>query len=138
MSMELHESGENYLKAILILQERYGYVRSVDVAEWLGVSKPSVSNAVRSLSAGGYLSIERKKKIRLTESGRKAAEKVYERHCFLTKGLIAVGVDPKVAEKDACKIEHDLSEESYERLKAYLESYISSVFRNTGLSEGIE
>ncbi len=121
-SMELHESGENYLKAILILQEKYGYVRSTDVAEWLGVSKPSVSNAIRSLIEGGYLRLERSKMIRLTEHGRKAAEKIYERHCFLTKGLISIGVDPKVAEKDACKIEHDLSEETFERLKSFLES----------------
>ena len=124
--MKLRESGENYLKAILILQERYGYVRSVDVAEWLGVSKPSVSNAIRSLRDGGYLWLERSKIIRLTEPGRKAAERVYERHCFLAKGLIAIGVDPKTAEKDACKIEHDMSEETYEKLKLYLESCADS------------
>lgn len=120
--MKLHESAENYLKTILILYNEHGYVRSTDVAEWLGVSKPSVSNAIRTLKAGGFIWLDKNKMIRLTELGSVIAERVYEKHCFLTKGLISIGVNPKVAEQDACKIEHDLSEESYEKLKIYLES----------------
>ena len=116
---KLHESAENYLKAILILYKKYGYVRSTDVAEWLGVSKPSVSNAVNSLRDGGFLWLDRHRMIQLTAPGREAAERVYERHCFLTDFLISIGVDPETAEKDACKIEHDLSNESYEKLKIY-------------------
>ena len=122
-SVKLHESAENYLKAILILNKKYGYARSVDVAEWLGVSKPSVSTAISSLRDGGFLWLDRHKRIQLTIPGREAAEKVYERHCFLTEFLIEIGVDPEIAEKDACKIEHDLSNESFEKLKKYRETH---------------
>ena len=116
-SVKLNESAENYLKAILVLYNKYGYVRSADVAEWLGVSRPSVSNAVNSLRNGGFILLDRHKMIRLTAMGREAAERVYDRHCVLTEFLISIGVAPETAEKDACKIEHDLSNESFERLK---------------------
>lgn len=118
-SMKLPKSAENYLKVILILYAKYGYVRSADVAEFLGVSRPSVCNAVSSLRERGYLCVGKHKMLQLTESGREIAQKVYERHCFLTEFLIAIGVDPETAEKDACKIEHDLSHESFEKLKIY-------------------
>ncbi len=134
--MKLHESGENYLKAILILNNKYGYVRSVDIAEWLGVSKPSVSNAIRSLGSGGYIWLDKNKMIRLTDAGKKAAENVYERYSFLTKALIAIGVDPKVAERDACKVEHDLSEESYDRLRSHLESIVADSEKKTACRLG--
>ena len=125
-SIKLHESGENYLKTILILNRKNGSVRSSDVAEWLGVSRPSVSNAVRYLRDGGYLRLDKHKKIHLTASGREIAEKVYERHCFLKNILISVGVYPETAEKDACKIEHDLSDESFEKLKKFKEFHDQS------------
>ena len=119
ISAKLNESAENYLKAILILYKQNGYVRSADIAEWLGVSRPSVSTAVTALRDGGYLWLDRHKKIHLTIPGTVAAERVYEKHCFLKEFLIEIGVDPEIAENDACKIEHDLSNESYEKLKKY-------------------
>ncbi len=125
-SIKLHESAENYLKAVLILYKKYGYVRSADIAEWLGVSRPSVSSAIRSLRDAGFLWFDRHKMIQLTVLGREAAERVYERHCFLTELLIAIGVDPEIAEKDACKIEHDLSNESFEKLKEYRKNMITT------------
>ena len=113
----LHASGEDYLEAILILHMKKGTVRSVDVARHLGVSKPSVCHAVSTLKAGGFLTMDEDFSLHLTDIGREVAEKIYERHCFFTEQLIAAGVDPKVAEADACRIEHIISAESFERLK---------------------
>ena len=110
--MRLHRSGEDYLEAILILQQKNGYVRSQAVADQLNVTKPSVSNTARLLKEGGFLTMDEKKLIHLTELGREVAETIYERHCMLTDGLIMLGVDPEVAEQDACRIEHDLSRQS--------------------------
>ena len=112
----LHASGEDYLEAILILHMKKGTVRSVDVARHLGVSKPSVCHAVALLKDGGFLTMDEDFS-RLTDVGREVAESIYERHCFFTEKLIAAGVDPKVAEADACRIEHIISAESFERLK---------------------
>lgn len=119
--MRLHRSGEDYLEAILILEQKRGYVRSSDVAEQMNVTKPSVTNATRLLKEGGFLTMGEEKQIHLTELGREVAESIYERHCILTEGLIYLGVDPVTAELDACRIEHDLSRESFEKLKACLE-----------------
>lgn len=100
-----------------MLQKKKGMVRSVDVARHLDVSKPSVCHAVSTLKAGGFLTLDEDFSLHLTDIGREVAEKIYERHCFFTEQLIAAGVDPKVAEADACRIEHIISAESFERLK---------------------
>lgn len=100
-----------------MLQKKKGMVRSVDVARHLDVSKPSVCHAVSTLKAGGFLTLDEDFSLHLTDIGREVAEKIYERHCFLTKQLISIGVDPETAEADACRIEHDISAETYERLK---------------------
>ena len=113
----LHASGEDYLEAILILHMKKGTVRSVDVARHLGVSKPSVCHAVALLKDGGFLTMDEDFSLCLTDVCREVAESIYERHCFFTEKLIAAGVDPKVAEADACRIEHIISAESFERLK---------------------
>ena len=113
----LHASGEDYLEAVLVLQKEKGMVRSVDVARHLGVSKPSVCHAVALLKDGGFLTMDEDFSLCLTDVGREVAESIYERHCFFTEKLIAAGVDPKVAEADACRIEHIISAESFERLK---------------------
>ncbi len=107
--MTLYKSGEDYLKAILVLTNRNGAVRSLDVANYLNVTKPSVCRAMRLLREGEFLSMDENKRIHLTELGREVAEKVYERNRVLTNGLIAIGVDPETAQQDACRIEHDLS-----------------------------
>lgn len=121
--MTLYKSGEDYLKAVLALMNRNGCVRSLDVAKYLNVSKPSVSRAMRLLTEGQFLSMDEKKQIHLTELGREVAETMYERNRILTQELIALGVDPETAEQDACKIEHDLSDITYEKLKAHWEKH---------------
>ena len=115
--MKLHASGEDYLETILVLQKKLGMVRSVDVARHLEVSKPSVSHAVATLRDGGFLMMDEDHLLHLTDVGREVAEKIYERHCFFTEQLITAGVDPKTAEADACRIEHIISDESFDRLK---------------------
>ena len=115
--MKLHASGEDYLESILILQKKFGMVRSVDVARHMGVSKPSVCVAVNTLKDGGFLTMDEAHFLHLTDLGREVAETIYERHCFFTEQLIAAGVDPKTAEADACRMEHVISSESFARLK---------------------
>ena len=115
--MKLHASGENYLETILVLQKKRSMVRSVDVARHMEVSKPSVCHAVATLRDGGFLTMDEVHFLQLTDVGREVAEKIYERHCFFTEQLIAAGVDPKTAEADACRIEHIISDESFDRLK---------------------
>ena len=110
-------SGEDYLEAILMLQKKHGMVRSVDVARHMEVTKPSVGVAVNTLKDGGFLIMDENHFLHLTDIGREVAEKIYERHCFFTEQLIAAGVDPKTAEADACRIEHVISETSFEKLK---------------------
>ena len=124
--MTLYKSGEDYLKAILVLTNRNGFVRSIDVAKYLKVTKPSVSRAMRLLQEGQFLSMDEKKRVYLTELGKEVAEGMYERNRILTKGLIAIGVDPETAEQDACKIEHDLSNATFEKLKAHWEMLVSN------------
>ena len=115
--MKLHASGEDYLETILVLQKKTGMVRSVDVARHMEVSKPSVCHAVATLRDGGFLTMDEANFLHLTAVGREVAEKTYERHCFFTEQLIAAGVDPRIAEVDACRIEHIISNESFSRLK---------------------
>ena len=113
----LHASGEDYLEAILILHMKKGTVRSVDVARHLGVSKPSVCHAVATLRDGGFLTMDSDYFLHLTDVGREVAEQIYEKHRFFTDRLIEAGVDPVTAEKDACRMEHVISQESFERLR---------------------
>ena len=115
--MKLHASGEDYLETILVLQKKLGMVRSVDVARHLEVAKPSVCHAVATLRDGGFLMMDEDHFLHLTDVGREVAEKIYERHCFFTEQLSTAGVDPKTAEADACRIEHIISDESFDRLK---------------------
>ena len=110
-TVKLHASGEDYLEAILMLQKKLGMVRSVDVARHMDVSKPSVCHAVATLRDGGFLTMDEDYSLHLTDVGREVAEKIYERHCFFTEQLIAAGVDPRIAEADACRIEHLISRE---------------------------
>ena len=116
--MGLRASGEDYLEVILVLQKQKGMVRSVDVARHLEVTKPSVCNAVATLRDGGFLTMDSDYFLHLTDVGREVAEQIYEKHCFFTERLIAVGVDPETAEREACRMEHVISDESFERLKA--------------------
>lgn len=116
---QIYESGENYLETILILHNKTGYVRAVDVATELGFSKPSVSRAMSILKDAGHIVISREGQIELTESGRAIAEKIYERHRLLTEYLIAIGVDEKTAAEDACRMEHVISELTFQKLKEH-------------------
>lgn len=112
----LGESGEDYLEAMLMLKEKNGYVRSIDVASLLNVTKPSVSNAVKRLREQGYIEMDNSNFITLTESGDKIARSVYERHKSITDFFVSIGVDRAVAAADACRLEHILSEETYTAL----------------------
>ena len=118
--MKLFESGEDYLERILILGENNGHVRSIDIAMDMGFSKPSVSIAMKKLKENGYISIDKDGFISLTEDGLKVARRIYERHLVLTNLFISLGVDEEIAKKDACKIEHDLSDETFEAIKKSL------------------
>ena len=115
--MKLHASGEDYLEAILVLHKKMGMVRSVDVARHMEVSKPSVSHAVTTLKEGGFLTMDEDFFLHLTDLGREIAEQTYEKHRFFTALLTEAGVDPETAERDACRIEHVISQESFDRLK---------------------
>ena len=115
--MPLHKSGEDYLEAILVLQKKKGMVRSADVARHMDVSKPSVCHAVATLKKGGFLLMDGDYFLHLTDLGREVAEATYEKHRFFTDRLIEAGVDPETAERDACRIEHVISESSFQHLK---------------------
>lgn len=119
--MKIYASGEDYLEAVLVLQKEKGMVRSVDLARHMGFSKPSISHAVGVLKIGGFLTVDEDGYLHLTEDGREVAEKIYERHQFFTEQLVAVGVDRETAERDACRIEHAISEETFQKLKASVE-----------------
>ena len=114
--MKIYASGEDYLEAVLVLQKEKGMVRSVDLARHMGFSKPSISHAVGVLKNGGFLTVDEDGYLHLTEDGREVAEKIYERHQFFTEQLVAVGVDRETAERDACRIEHAISEETFQKL----------------------
>ena len=115
--MNIYESAEDYLERILILQEKQEGVRSIDIAHDMGFSKPSVSVAMKKLKEAGLISIDKDGFISLTKEGHVIADKVYERHCSLKQFFISIGVSPEQAEKDACKVEHVISEESFEAIK---------------------
>ena len=110
-------SGEDYLETILVLQKKLGMVRSVDVARHMEVSKPSVCVAVNTLKDGGFLTMDEDHFLHLTDVGREVAERTYEKHCFFTEMLIEAGVDQETAEADACRMEHAISEDSFQHLK---------------------
>ncbi len=120
--MNIQESGEMYLETILILSEKNPHVRSVDIGEYMSFSKPSVSRAVGLLKSGGYINVDRDGYITLTDAGAEIAHKMYERHEFLTDFLVKLGVPEDTASIDACKIEHHLSDESFEAIKKYVKS----------------
>ena len=122
--MRLQESGEMYLEAIHVLSKKQNLVRSIDVSEYLGYSKPSVSRAVGLLKAGEYITVDDAGGLNLTESGREIAEKIYERHTLLTRLLIKVGVSEEVAAADACKLEHAISDESFQAIKNYTQNLL--------------
>lgn len=117
--MHLQESGEMYLETVYVLSKN-GVVRSLDVAEYMGFSKPSVSRAVGLLKQGGYLLMDKDGYLTLTESGLDVAKKIYERHILLSKFLVRLGVDEKTATEDACKMEHDISDESFSAIKEHV------------------
>ena len=118
--MRLQESGEMYLEAILVLSRQQGRVRSIDVSEYLGYSKPSVSRAVGLLKSGEYLTVDDDGGLILTEKGRDVAEKIYERHTLLTDLLVKLGVSRETAAEDACRLEHAISDESFGAIKEYV------------------
>ena len=118
--MKIQESAENYLEAILMLREKNGHVRSIDIANELSFTKASVSVAMKSFRQEGYIVVGADGNISLTEKGMVIAEKIYERHKLIAKALIALGVNEETAYDDSCKIEHDISDESFNKLKEYL------------------
>lgn len=117
--MTIHESAEDYLETILILKERIGQVRSIDIATEMNYSKPSISVAMKKLRENGYIEVDKDGFITLTDSGYKIASNIYDRHKLLTRFFISLGVDAKVAAVDACKIEHDLSEETFQKIREH-------------------
>lgn len=121
--MNVHESGEMYLEAILVLSQKSGFVRSVDVGEYLGYSKPSVSRAMGILRKGEYIVMEKDGAITLTDKGRQIAEMIYERHTVLSRLLMQLGVSEATATADACKLEHAISDESFQAIKAHAAKY---------------
>ena len=121
--MAIQESGEMYLESIYVLSQKSSAVRSIDVGEYMGYSKPSVSRAMGLLKKDEYIVIDRDGHITLTEKGLAVAKKIYERHTVLTELLIRLGVDREIASEDACKIEHAISDESFRAIQAHLEKY---------------
>ena len=121
--MSIHESGEMYLEAILVLSRKNGFVRSIDVSEYLGYSKPSVSRAVGLLKNGGYILVDSDGFISLTDSGKVVAEKILSRHAILTELLIRLGVSRDTASADACKMEHVISDETFDAIKNHMQQY---------------
>ncbi len=119
--MQLQESGQMYLETILILRQKKSAVRSIDIAEHMGFSKPSVSRAVGLLRTGGYINVDKEGYLTLTELGEEVALKMYERHKTLTGLFVSLGVSPEVASEDACKIEHHICDETFEAIKRYVE-----------------
>ena len=117
------KSAEDYLESMIILKEKNGYIRSIDIATFLGVTKPSVSNAMKRLREEGYIEMNRSGFITVTEKGMEIADKIYTRHKKLTDFFIALGVTAEVAEDDACKIEHDLSDETFEAICNHIEKF---------------
>ena len=124
---KLYESGENYLETILVLFNRHGEVRSIDIVREMELSKPSVSRAMGILKEGGFILIDENGYITLTEDGRQVAETIYERHRVLTDWLVSLGVDEKAAAEDACRMEHAISSTSFDRLKEHIKKYHQNI-----------
>lgn len=120
--MHIQESGEMYLETIYVLSQKHGHVRSIDISEHMGYSKPSVSRAVNLLKKGGYLEMDDENYITLTESGLEIAEKIYARHTVLSQMLMGLGVSEEVAAQDACRMEHTISDESFAAIRRHLEA----------------
>ncbi|MBQ7007340.1 MAG: metal-dependent transcriptional regulator [Oscillospiraceae bacterium] len=118
--MHLQESGEMYLETIHLLTQKMGVVRSIDICEHMGYSKPSVSRAMGLLREGGYIVVEKGGHIVLTDAGKEIAEKIYNRHTLLSKFLISIGVSEDIAVEDACKLEHHISDETYVAIKNHM------------------
>lgn len=121
--MKIRKSSEDYLEAMLVMRERHGYIRSVDIAAELNVTKPSVSYATKRLRENGYITMDKEGLITLTDKGLAIAEHMYERHRLLTQFFMRLGIDEKIARADACKIEHDLSEETFQAIKNHVEVF---------------
>ena len=121
--MNIYESAENYLETILVLQKRLGMVRSIDIVNELGLSKPSVSVAMKKLREGGYIEVDHEGFITLLPSGLEIAQRINDRHQLLTRLFVKLGVSERTAEADACKIEHDLSEETMQKLREHIQKY---------------
>ncbi len=124
--MNIHESAEDYLEAILILRERQGAVRSIDVVHQLELTKPSVSVAMKRFRENGYIEMDADGFITLLPPGEEIAQRIYDRHKLLTRFLMALGVSEEVAAADACKMEHDLSDETFEKIKAHAREHGAS------------
>ena len=122
--MPLQESGEMYLESIYVLQKRKGNVRSIDISEYMGYSKPSVSRAVGLLKDGGYITVQKDGVLNLTEEGLEIAEKIYERHTIITDLLMALGVDKETAAVDACRVEHVIIEKTFDAIKKNFKDFI--------------
>lgn len=122
--MTIQKSAEDYLEAMLMLKNERGYIRSIDIAEKLGVTKPSVSYATKRLRENGYISTDQTGMIVLTDAGLEIAERIFERHELISRLFIKLGVNPKTAREDACKIEHDLSAETFDAVRKSVESWI--------------
>ena len=123
--MNIHESAEDYLEAILILRERQGSVRSIDIVHQLELTKPSVSVAMKRFRENGYIEMDADGFITLLPPGEEIAQRIYDRHKLLTKFLVALGVSEETAAADACKVEHDLSDETFEKIKAHAQRHES-------------
>ena len=119
--MHIQESGEMYLETILLLSKKNDLVRSIDVGEYMGYSKPSVSRAIGILRKAEYITVDKNGHIALTDEGRAIAERIYERHTLFTSFLCLLGVDPETASEDACKIEHTISDESFDAIKRFVD-----------------
>ena len=124
--MRLQESGEMYLETILILSQRMENVRAIDICEEMGYSKPSVSRALKILKENSYINVDKNGYITLSKTGREIAEKIYERHQVLSEILIKLGIDPEIAIEDACRMEHVISDTSFEAIKKYIRKSIQS------------
>lgn len=125
--MNIHRSAEDYLETILVLKERLGKVRSIDIVNELEFSKPSVSVAMKKLRENGYIEMDSEGFITLLESGMAVASRIYERHKSLTSFLVMIGVEEKTAEEDACKIEHYISDDTFKRLAAHAKAFQDSI-----------
>ena len=117
--MKIQESAENYLETILMLKEEKGAVRSIDIARKMDFSKPSISRAMSLLRENGYITMDKEGLIDLTDAGMEIASRIYERHRLLSKWLVALGVSPETASEDACRIEHDVSDETFQKIKEH-------------------